>query len=141
MGIPYSKQINFAFGQVTPLVAAGFRVLETTKNISILLAVIQVLTVLVLGLILVSLVALLITVNPDLEEERRTIISPTVKWLASWLMHYGSWLRLAVWTLLVGSVIGGVAGWLVPRDIAAAVSGEEDSQANSDDAASGDGQE
>jgi hypothetical protein len=67
MGIPYSRQINAAFEQVTPLVAAGFKVLRTTRDISILLAVIQVLTVLLLGLILCGLVALLYCVNPDLE--------------------------------------------------------------------------
>jgi hypothetical protein len=67
MGIPYSRQINAAFEQVTPLVAAGFKVLRTTRDISILLAIIQVLTVLLLGLILCGLVALLYCVNPDLE--------------------------------------------------------------------------
>lgn len=67
MGIPYSRQINAAFDQVTPLVAAGFEVLRTTRDISILLAVIQVLTVIFLGLILVALVVLLYCVNPDLE--------------------------------------------------------------------------
>ena len=66
MGIPYSKQINAAFDQVTPLVAESFKALETTKNIIILLAVIQVLTVILLSLILTVLVALLITCNPDL---------------------------------------------------------------------------
>lgn len=67
MGIPYSRQINAAFEQVTPLVAAGFKVLRTTRDISILLAVIQVLTVWFLFLILVALVAVLFCVNPDLE--------------------------------------------------------------------------
>jgi hypothetical protein len=67
MGIPYSRQINAAFEQVTPLVAAGFKVLRTTRDISILLAIIQVLTVFFLGLILVALVVLLYCVNPDLE--------------------------------------------------------------------------
>ena len=67
MGIPYSREINAAFEQVTPLVAAGFKVLRTTKNISIILAIIQVLTVVFLGLILLALIALLYTVNPDLE--------------------------------------------------------------------------
>jgi hypothetical protein len=67
MGIPYSRQINAAFEQVTPLVAAGYKVLRTTRDISILLAIIQVLTVLLLFLILLGLVALLYCVNPDLE--------------------------------------------------------------------------
>lgn len=67
MGLPYSRQINAAFEEVTPLVAAGFKVLRTTRNISILLAVIQVLTVFFLFLILLGLIALLYCVNPDLE--------------------------------------------------------------------------
>jgi hypothetical protein len=67
MGIPYSRQINAAFEQVTPLVAAGFKVLQTTRDISIILAVIQVLTVVFLFLILLALFALLYTVNPDLQ--------------------------------------------------------------------------
>jgi hypothetical protein len=67
MGIPYSHEINAAFDQVTPLVAAGFKVLKTTRNISILLAIIQVLTVVFLALILVVLLGVLYSVNPDLE--------------------------------------------------------------------------
>jgi hypothetical protein len=86
MGIPYSKQINAAFDQVTPLVSAGFEVLQTTKNISILLAAIQVVTVIILGAILVTLLALLISVNPDLEAERAAIVTPVVRWCACWAM-------------------------------------------------------
>jgi hypothetical protein len=67
MGLPYSRQINAAFEQVTPLVAAGFKVLRTTRDISIILAVIQVLTVVLLFAILVALVGLMYCVNPDLE--------------------------------------------------------------------------
>ncbi|KAG9200531.1 hypothetical protein G6514_006873 [Epicoccum nigrum] len=82
MGIPYSREINAAFEQVTPLVAAGYKVLRTTKNISIILAIIQVLTVVLLGLILLALVALLYTVNPDLEEERKQLITPWLRYCA-----------------------------------------------------------
>lgn len=67
MGLPYSRQINAAFEQVTPLVAAGFKVLRTTRDISILLAVIQVLTVILLFLILLALLGVMYCVNPDLE--------------------------------------------------------------------------
>ncbi|EDU48400.1 conserved hypothetical protein [Pyrenophora tritici-repentis Pt-1C-BFP] len=83
MGLPYSRQINAAFEQVTPLVAAGFKVLRTTRDISILLAVIQVLTVVLLGFILAALVLLLYCVNPDLEVERQQIITPWLRYLAS----------------------------------------------------------
>ncbi|KAH7371210.1 hypothetical protein BKA66DRAFT_424368 [Pyrenochaeta sp. MPI-SDFR-AT-0127] len=83
MGLPYSRQINAAFEQVTPLVAAGFKVLRTTRDISILLAVIQVLTVFFLGLILAALVALLYSVNPDLEVERQQLVTPLLQYFAS----------------------------------------------------------
>lgn len=82
MGIPYSREINAAFQQVTPLVAAGFQVLQTTKNISILLAAIQVLTVLTLVLILMVLLGILYAVNPDLEDERKQLVTPIMRRLA-----------------------------------------------------------
>ena len=72
--------------EVTPLVSAGFEVLQTTKNISILLAAIQVVTVIILAAILLTLLALLISVNPDLEAERAAIVTPVVKWCACWAM-------------------------------------------------------
>ena len=91
MGIPYSKEINKAFeelnkayGKVTPLVAAAYEVLETTKNISLLLAGIQVLTVTLLWLMLLALIGILITINPDLEEERTEYVTPVARWLAGW---------------------------------------------------------
>ncbi|EME39064.1 hypothetical protein DOTSEDRAFT_114162, partial [Dothistroma septosporum NZE10] len=86
MGIPYSKQINAAFDQVTPLVAEGFEVLQTTRNITFLLAEIQVATVLLLFCILVTMMMLLVTMNPDLERERQSLITPVMKWLCSWMM-------------------------------------------------------
>ena len=67
MGIPYSREINNAFEQVTPLVAAGFKVLKTTRNISIVLAIIQVLTCVFLAAILMVMLGILYSVNPDLE--------------------------------------------------------------------------
>lgn len=82
MGIPYSREINTAFEQVAPLVAAGFEVLQTTKNISILLAAIQVLTVLTLVAVLFVLIAILYSVNPDLEDERRELVTPLFKKIA-----------------------------------------------------------
>lgn len=91
MGIPYSKEINKAFvelnkayGQVTPLVASAYEVLETTKNISLLLLGIEILTVVLLDLILLALVGLLITMNPDLDQERKELVTPVLQWVASW---------------------------------------------------------
>lgn len=67
MGIPYSREINAAFDQVTPLVAEVDRILRTMHNISIIVAVIQVLTVVLLFAILLVLVLIVYSVNPDLE--------------------------------------------------------------------------
>jgi hypothetical protein len=75
MGIPYSREINSAFDQVTPLVAAGFKVLKTTKNISILLAVIQVLTCVFLAMILAVLIGLVYCVNPELEVRAHSFLT------------------------------------------------------------------
>lgn len=82
MGIPYSRQINAAFDQVTPLVASAYEVLQTTKNISLLLAAIQILTVIFLALILVVLLGVAYSVNPDLDRERKVLVTPALRWLA-----------------------------------------------------------
>lgn len=146
MGIPYSKQINSAFDQVTPLVAAGFEVLQTTKNISVLLAAVQVITAILLFFILGALLAILVSINPDLENERRSLITPTVKWFACWLMpecevrsRFG-----VILTAVAGILFA--AGWAIyshatdVKDIAAdqAVEHEGADQINGDGAGSKD---
>lgn len=113
MGMPYSKQINAAFDQVTPLVAAGFEVLQTTKNISMLLAAIQVLTVVFLAMILAVMLGVLISVNPDSESERQALVTPAMKWLAGWWINalkYHKSLVSGLWIIFVGCVIGGLGG-------------------------------
>ena len=115
MGIPYSKEINKAFvelnnayGQVTPLVAAAYEVLETTKNISLLVAGIQVLNTILLSILLMCTLGLLITVNPDLDKERAEIVTPAIRWIVSWA-NVGRRVVsvLAFLMLMVG--VGGVA--------------------------------
>lgn len=106
MGIPYSKQISSAFDQVTPLVGEGFEVLQTTKNISILLAAIQVLTVILLGFILIVLLALLVTVNPDLVQQRQDLITPAVRWGCDSLFS----LIVGAAIIVIGAALGGLAG-------------------------------
>ncbi|ROV86893.1 hypothetical protein VMCG_10864 [Cytospora schulzeri] len=112
MGIPYSREIDNAFNQVTPLVAAGFQVLQTTKNISILLAVIQVLTCVFLSAILLALLGLICTVNPDLTRERDELVTPFVRWLSGWVFSYGravSWLSRVLVVVSTGAL--GVLFW------------------------------
>ncbi|PNP86501.1 hypothetical protein FNYG_00203 [Fusarium nygamai] len=103
MGMPYSKQVHAAFDQVTPLVAAGFEVLRTTKNIAVFLAFLQVFITLILTLTLFAILAVIYSVNPDLEEERRALVTPCMQWIASWVMEYGA---LAAWILKILLVLG-----------------------------------
>lgn len=144
MGLPYSKQINAAFDQVTPLVAEGFKVLETTKNIAVILLWIQIITVLLLFSILLALVALLITTNPDLESERKVFVTPVVRLISRRVM-----LRLDIlrehWVLFISGaalIIGiGFAMWVatlarLPRADTEGVGREaEDAEGEIDDGA------
>jgi len=112
MGIPYSKQINAAFDQVTPLVASAYEVLETTKNIAILLAFIQVFVAILLFFILAALIGLLFTMNPDLEMERRALVTPVMQWLASWVLEPSGKRRsfIIVILLLLAIVVAVICG-------------------------------
>ena len=117
MGIPYSKQINLAFDQVTPLVAKGFEILQTTRNITYLLAAIQVLTALFLFLILITLLGLIITVSPDLEYERQVLVTPVMKGMAKNVIDYGAWVKVGFWIVGIGVLVGSGGGWYVTRDV------------------------
>ncbi|KAG4274382.1 hypothetical protein FPRO04_09340 [Fusarium proliferatum] len=128
MGMPYSKQVHAAFDQVTPLVAAGFEVLRTTKNIAVFLAFLQVFVALILTLTLLAILAVIYSVNPDLEEERRALVTPCMQWIASWVMEYGS---LTAWILKLLLVLGtaGLGIFLWQRsttEVIPEVEGEED---------------
>lgn len=87
MGIPYSKQINAAFDQVTPLVAAAYEVLETTKNIAIFITAIQIGIITLLFINLLALLALLFTLHPELEDVRDMLVTPALRWTADWIVY------------------------------------------------------
>ena len=91
MGIPYSREINKAFGelnkaygQVTPLIEAAYEVLETTKNISLLVAAVQVINGILLFFVLLTMFGLLITMNPDMTKERDELVTPVLRWVGRW---------------------------------------------------------
>lgn len=86
MGIPYSKQINQAFEEVSPLVAATLDVMHTTQEVSYILAGIQVITAVFQFATVVGIIGLLITLNPDLAAERTALVTPIMRYLASWVM-------------------------------------------------------
>jgi hypothetical protein len=134
MGIPYSKQINIAFDHVAPLVAAGFVVLQTTRNITYLLAAIQVLTALFLFFILVTLLALIITVNPELEYEREVLVTPVVREIVEFGRWYAWWVKVGLWFVILGAAVGAAGGWYVTTEVEVVeeVEGEDDVGADAD---------
>jgi len=79
MGVPYSKEITLALNQVDPLVKQGIKVLDTTVKIAIVLGICQLLVIVLLGLVLVALLAILVTMNPDLAKERQAFVTPVIK--------------------------------------------------------------
>jgi hypothetical protein len=105
MGLPYSREINQAFDQVSPLVIVAYEVLESTKKISILLAIIQVLTVLLLTLLLLVGLGILISINPQLEHERDVLVTPAVRRLCGWAIRL-----IRALTFLMGFLYGLLAG-------------------------------
>lgn len=133
MGVPYSKEIDYAFEhlgplvakghqvldsasvQITPLAATGIQVLDTTRSIAIVLFWLQLLSTLAVVLNLVCLVGILITLNPDLEEERRTLVTPVVRWVLRvmwWVVKVPMWVAVLLVHLL--RVLGAVAwNWLL----------------------------
>ena len=108
MGIPFSREINAAFEQVTPLVQSAYEVLETTKNIALILMGIQILTVILLSMILLCLIGLLFTLSPELARERQLLVAPVLKWLASWSVTTSGF-RKSIAGVLVG--VFGIAGF------------------------------
>jgi hypothetical protein len=110
MGIPYSREINAAFEQVTPLVQSAYEVLDTTKNIAVFLAYLQVLIAVTLILNLLAMIGLLFTLNPDLEKERKLLVTPVMKWIAGFSMT-ASGHRNSIASALVGFFILAGAGF------------------------------
>lgn len=133
MGIPFSRQINAAFDQVTPLVGQAYEVLETTKNIALILLFLQIYIAVILTFSLLALVSLLITTNPDLEKERRTLVTPALKWLSSWMITK-SGRRKSIWGLVVALfvVVGLAFGLYVyyVRNVIDATSYEDEDEAD-----------
>jgi hypothetical protein len=84
MGILFSQEIYGAVDKLKTLPAA----VRTTKNIFILLAAVQVIKAIILALILLAILALLVTMNPDLEDERAAVVTPAVKWIICRLSRF-----------------------------------------------------
>jgi hypothetical protein len=79
MGIPYSKEIDALLEQVVPLV-------QRIQYIVLLHIVLQILTVFLLCLIFLAITALIISVIPELSNEREALVTPPIKSLAQSLI-------------------------------------------------------
>lgn len=102
MGIPYSQEVKAAVDLASELKG------HATLAIYAVVVVSAIHTIL-LAVFLVAVIALLITVNPDLDEERKAFVTPVVRWmllpLRGWntLVNLGlgttaiSWIKTAVY--------------------------------------------
>lgn len=55
--------------------------------------------------------------SPDLEEERKVIVTPVLKWLAGLVIRYGESFLICVWIVAVGIGVGAAAGWYATREV------------------------
>lgn len=87
MGFPFSKETEAAVAAV-----------KNIKNAFILLAAVRIMKAVTLAvflpLVLLAILSLLITVNPDLEHERATIVTPAVRGIIHILSTLVSVIRL-----------------------------------------------
>lgn len=75
MGIPYSHQIQKASEHIDAIVPIVKIALWTLTFVSISLLIL-------IGALLLAVIALLITVNPNLERERKALVTPILRgWL------------------------------------------------------------
>jgi hypothetical protein len=73
MGVPFSKEIGASLRHVEGA-------LEHAKFISVIAVLCIAAITVLMGLIFIALIALLISVNPDLAEERELLVTPIVRW-------------------------------------------------------------
>ncbi|KAH9833349.1 hypothetical protein Tdes44962_MAKER08798 [Teratosphaeria destructans] len=85
MGVPYSREIDAALNQITPLVAEASDMLQTTRTVSLLFAAVQILTLLFRALTLIVLLGILLSINPDTSAQRQALVTPVMEWMTSWL--------------------------------------------------------
>lgn len=49
------------------------------------------------------------------------LVTPVLRWLAGLIIQYGGAVRVGVWTVVIGAVIGAGGGWWVTREVAESV--------------------
>ncbi|KAH6658022.1 hypothetical protein BKA67DRAFT_204805 [Truncatella angustata] len=84
------------FKEIKPLVNATLEASQTINRTGPILAWTQLLMILLLGAIFLVLFGLLVTLNPDLEAERKEFITPVVRLLLAKTVANGRAVRKAV---------------------------------------------
>lgn len=86
MGVPFSQEVKLAVD-----LAAELKSHATVALYAIVL--VSMIHTILLSIFLIAVIALLITVNPDLAEERRAFVTPAVRWilfpLRGWTAIFG----------------------------------------------------
>ncbi|KAK9770180.1 hypothetical protein SCAR479_13145 [Seiridium cardinale] len=101
------------FKELKPLMNATFEASESINRTAPILACTQILMIVLLGAIFFALFGLLVTINPDLDDERQRYITPAVRFLLSQGALYGriagkvarqpAWIASTIWALLSGT--------------------------------------
>jgi hypothetical protein len=74
MGVPYSQEVKTAVDLASDL--------KSHATIAIYaIVVVSVIHTILLSIFLIAVLGLLITVNPDLAEERKAFVTPVLKWI------------------------------------------------------------
>ncbi|KAK6062500.1 hypothetical protein SCUP515_13309 [Seiridium cupressi] len=101
------------FKELKPLMNATFEASESINRTAPILACTQILMIILLAAIFFALFGLLVTINPDLDDERQQYITPAVRFLLSHSALYGriagkvarqpAWIAQTIWALLSGT--------------------------------------
>lgn len=77
------------FKELKPLMNATFEASQSINRTAPILAWTQALMIVLLSAIFLALFGLLVTLNPDLETERRQFITPAVRYVLNKVIAYG----------------------------------------------------
>jgi hypothetical protein len=86
MGVPFSKEVDIVVNSMQDLKPIAATALQTVKYIAPLLLLLQIATLFLVALLLAAVIALIFTMDPDLSEERKALVTPVLKSLAKRLL-------------------------------------------------------
>ena len=87
MGVPFSREVEIILGSMQDLKPIAATVLQTVRYVALLLLVLQIATMFLLALLLAAVIALIVTMDPNLSGEREALVTPVLKWLVRPLLR------------------------------------------------------